>query len=148
MTNNGSITLGGLLDLSILGGFSPALGQTFSLFEGSIGSITGAFSAVNAPIFNGHTLNLVYGTNQVMLVVGNAGDFNGDGKVDAADYTVWRNGLGSKYTEADYNAWKTSFGNHSGSGASANAAVPEPPTFLLLMFAAAGCRLRQRPTRR
>ena len=89
VTNSGSVMLGGLLDLSILSGFDPSIGQTFSLFEGSIGSITGAFSAVNAPIFNGHALNLVYGTNQVTLVVGDAGDFNGDGIVDAADYVVW-----------------------------------------------------------
>ena len=58
VTNNGNVTLGGLLDLSLLNGFNPALGQTFSLFEGSIGSITGTFSAVNAPIFNGHALNV------------------------------------------------------------------------------------------
>src|SRR5690606_16924003 len=29
------------------------------------------------------------------------GDFNGDGIVDAADYTVWRDNLGSPYTQAD-----------------------------------------------
>ncbi len=98
VTNNGSVVLGGLLDLSILPGFDPSIGQTFSLFEGSIGSITGTFSAVNAPMFNGHALSMVYGTNQVMLVVGNAGDFNGDGTVNAAAYVVWRKGLGTIYT--------------------------------------------------
>ena len=92
VTNSGTVTLSGMLDLSVLPGFDPALGDSFSLFEGSIGSITGTFSAVNAPIFNGHALNLVYGTNQVTLVVGEAGDFNGDGAVNAADYVVWRKG--------------------------------------------------------
>ena len=38
------------------------------------------------------------------------GDFNNDLVVDAADYTVWRNGLGSIYTEDDYDVWKQHFG--------------------------------------
>jgi hypothetical protein len=64
---------------------------------------------------------------------GVAGDYNHNGIVDAADYTVWRDGLGSTYTQADYDVWKTNFGNQSGSGSSANAAVPEPATFVLLL---------------
>ena len=35
-----------------------------------------------------------------------SGDFNHDGTVDAADYTVWRDGLGSAYTLEDYADWK------------------------------------------
>lgn len=38
-----------------------------------------------------------------------AGDFNFDGSVDAADYTVWRDGNG---TLEDYQAWKDNFGSH------------------------------------
>ena len=33
------------------------------------------------------------------------GDFNGDGIVNAADYVVWRDGLGSTYTQADFDVW-------------------------------------------
>jgi hypothetical protein len=58
------------------------------------------------------------------------GDFNGDHVVDAADYTVWRNGLGSTYTQNDYDVWKANFGNSSTAVASA-AGVPEPTTLLL-----------------
>jgi alpha-L-arabinofuranosidase len=58
------------------------------------------------------------------------GDFNGDHVVDAADYTVWRNGLGSTYTQNDYDVWKANFGNSSTAAASA-AGVPEPTTLLL-----------------
>ena len=35
------------------------------------------------------------------------GDFNGNGVVDAADYVVWRNGLGTTYTQSDYNTWRS-----------------------------------------
>jgi hypothetical protein len=142
VTNSGNITLGGLLDLSLLAGFSPALGQSFSLFEGSIGSISGVFSAVHAPIFDGHTLNVVYGASQVMLQVGLAGDYNGNGVVDGADYLVWRKGLSTTYTQADYDVWRSHFGQTAGSGAalpsaeSLSAAVPETSTAVLLLAAA------------
>jgi lipopolysaccharide export system protein LptA len=44
------------------------------------------------------------------------GDFNVDGVVDAADYTVWRDNLGTKYTAADYDVWKANFGTVASSG--------------------------------
>ena len=45
-----------------------------------------------------------------------AGDFNDDGTVDATDYTVWRDGLGSLYDQDDYLDWKNNFGQSLGSG--------------------------------
>jgi hypothetical protein len=87
------------------------------------------------------------------------GDYNGDGVVDAVDYTVWRNNLGDA-TEADinhngdgdgvgpndYTWWKQRYGNTAaGSGAGAGglasasgAPVPEPAAWLSL-FAASFC---------
>ena len=55
----------------------------------------------------------VRATSNILL----PGDFNGDDVVSAADYTAWRNGLGSKYTETDYGVWKASFGQSNGAGA-------------------------------
>jgi probable HAF family extracellular repeat protein len=69
------------------------------------------------------------------------GDFNNDGSVDAADYVVWRSGLGAAYTQADYNVWRADFGQTRGSGESLSsaqplpAAVPEPLTFSLVLLA-------------
>lgn len=63
------------------------------------------------------------------LGAGAIGDYNGDGNVDAADYTVWRDTLGSssdlradgdgdgQVDADDYTVWKDDFGN-SGSGGS------------------------------
>ena len=73
------------------------------------------------------------------------GDYNGDGVVDGADYTVWRDHLGSGTSlpnddtpgvgQDDYTRWKTHFGQTGGSGASvnANAAVPEPAALGLVI---------------
>lgn len=83
-----------------------------------------------------------------VLAAGIAGDYNGDGFVDAADYTVWRDTLGSSsdlrangddtgesagvVDLADYDFWKLHFGESSSGGGSleriANAGVPEPMT--------------------
>lgn len=67
-----------------------------------------------------------------------AGDYNDDGVVNAADYTVWRDGgvlvnetetPGSNTIE-DYNVWATNYGATSGSAV----AVPEP----MAVFSVAG----------
>lgn len=76
------------------------------------------------------------------------GDYNGDGVVDAADYTVWRaalttqdlaaDGNGNNVVDAgDFTVWRANYGQSSAAASSA-AAVPEPATCLLLMTALAG----------
>jgi glucose/arabinose dehydrogenase len=69
------------------------------------------------------------------------GDFNQDLVVDAADYVVWRKGVGTTYVEADYNAWRTNFGAHvdgigGAGGGFSPTTVPEPASALLLAIAA------------
>ncbi len=59
-----------------------------------------------------------------------AGDFNADGTVDAADYTVWRDGLGTEYPQADYAVWRDNFGNTT---SSITFAIPEPATAWLVV---------------
>jgi glucose/arabinose dehydrogenase len=64
------------------------------------------------------------------------GDFNDDGQVDAADYVVWRDGLGTTFTLTDYNLWKSNFGKVVGAasgGASGSSAVPEPAAATLFV---------------
>lgn len=63
------------------------------------------------------------------------GDFNDDGTVDAADYTMWRDGLDATYTLDHYTEWTTHFGQSSGGLAALGAAgtVPEPTTHALIL---------------
>jgi len=59
-----------------------------------------------------------------------AGDFNGDGKVNAADYPSWRKNDG---TNTGYAQWRENFSQTSASGSGlGGAAVPEPTTFMLI----------------
>lgn len=88
----------------------------------------------------------LYQLYSVELNLGSAplsGDFNSDGVVDTADYTKWRDGLGSLYTESDYTMWKTNFGRQSGAGALAT--VPEPHSLTVLAaFVVSGLLLHRR----
>ncbi len=62
---------------------------------------------------------------------GLAGDYNGDGSVDAADYVVWRK---TQINGQDgYNTWRNNFGRSSGGVGLAAAAVPEPASMMLLV---------------
>jgi hypothetical protein len=81
------------------------------------------------------------------------GDYNDDGKVSAADYTIWRDTLGSStdlrangdktglsanvIDEADYDAWLGNFGASQGNGAfvSGYQGIPEPAAAILLLIA-------------
>jgi hypothetical protein len=81
------------------------------------------------------------------------GDFNGDGSVDAADYVVWRKGVGTTYSQADYGVWRSHFGQSAGSGAALVSdgvdlvSVPEPTSVgLLLLVAATALLLTARRT--
>ena len=82
-----------------------------------------------------------------------AGDYNDDGTVDAADYTVWRNAMGGSGTllnetaslgtvdGEDFAAWKANFGEGGNSGGGAIASVPEPNSAWLLLIALAASAL-------
>jgi hypothetical protein len=69
-----------------------------------------------------------------------SGDFNEDGRVDAADYVVWRDGLDSIDTQTDYDAWRANFGATPAQAATITV-VPEPislvlPTLVALLTSA------------
>lgn len=102
-------------------------------------------------------LALAKGDSLYSLVVA-AGDYNADGIVDAADFTVWRDTLGSTndlradgngnevIDDGDFGVWKSLFGTSYG-GAGALATVPEPSSAVLaaLWTTACSCARRRRP---
>ncbi len=113
-----------------------AAGDTFDYFV--------AMTTVDTDwVFDNFQLEVVEG-------VGLPGDFNGDGSVNAADYTVWRdnegagdesalngNGDGINGIDAgDYSLWVTNFGSGASSGN--GLAIPEPGTVALLLLSVFG----------
>ena len=69
-----------------------------------------------------------------------SGDLNGNGVLDAADYTMWQDSGGD---QIDYRTWKDHFGQSIASGSGANH-VPEPTTLLLSLLALVAVPLRVR----
>jgi len=77
-----------------------------------------------------------------------AGDYNSDGMVDAADFTVWRDSLGQSGSgleadgnedgvigQDDYDVWRTNFGNTAASGSGIEPqGVPEPVSVLMVLL--------------
>ena len=119
--------------------------EDFALFDISAGSILGSNLEVSTVDVGG----LLY--TQITSFIALPGDFNGDGLVDAADYTVWRDNLGAENESAinfngdgiggidqnDYALWKTNFGTSTNGGSGlAHANVPEPATGLTALLAA------------
>lgn len=65
------------------------------------------------------------------------GDFNADGRVDAADYTLWRDGLPGGSRWLDRELWTNNYGRAlAGQATSDNAtSVPEPATLAPMLIA-------------
>lgn len=64
-------------------------------------------------------------------VASQPGDHNFDGKVDAADYVVWRKT--NINAQQGYDDWRANFGKPAGSGLSAGSSVPEPGAALYIV---------------
>ncbi len=88
LTVFGDVVLSGTLDASILGGFSPSIGDTFDILLAS-GSVSGSFDTVNLPAGPGEGFGIFYGSNFVRLTVLRiTGDLNGDGFVGLDDLDI------------------------------------------------------------
>jgi T5SS/PEP-CTERM-associated repeat protein len=160
---------GAALQVGLSSGFVPAVGDTFRLVSAA-GGITGIPSLSGTP--NPSNLlewDLDVDANQVILSAVPAldGDYNADGKVDAADFIVWRKqsdgtgpGLAADGDDnnvvnvADYDFWRMNFGRTIASpaaGAAAGAspslaAVPEPAGAVMGFTALLAGVFRRRPS--
>lgn len=90
------------------------------------------------------------------VAAGSDGDYNGNGIVDAADYTVWLDSLGGSVAagsgadgnsngiidQADYQFWKNRFGDVTGTAT--GTLVPESSTIVLMFLGLAAFSARPR----
>jgi autotransporter-associated beta strand protein len=147
----GAWTVGGTLSVQ-LDPTAPALalGNTFDLFY--FDTVTGAFSNIVLPEL---TAGLHWDTSNLLvngvlaIVAGIEGDYNNDGMVNLADYTVWRDNLGAAagtlpndphngvIGSEQYETWKANFGQSLDQLSTASTtSVPEPSAFVLLLLTA------------
>ncbi|MCA9102262.1 MAG: hypothetical protein KDA63_13965 [Planctomycetales bacterium] len=167
----GNAMLDGALNVSLVGGFTLELGQSFEIMD-IVGTRSGTFSGLGEGAlvgnFGGIDLFISYlggnGNDVVLftLAAGLPGDGNGDGWVDGLDYLLWASHYGTHpgpdgdITDGDYNddgsvdgldylLWAGNYGSH------AALSVPEPCSLAILVSAAGllGQRRRtERPARR
>ena len=144
LTVEGEAFLNGALGVTAGDLSGVSAGDEFDLITAA-GGLTGVFATEALPtIGGGLEFGVVYEPNRVALVVeGVAGDYNGDGTVDAADYTVWRDTFDSTTNLAadgdldgvvdadDYDVWVSNFG---ATAFAATAAVPEPAAAPLVLL--------------
>ncbi|QDT69329.1 Arylsulfatase [Planctomycetes bacterium MalM25] len=135
---SGLVALAGDLIVAASDGFDPAAGDRFDIASGSARS--GKFDSYDLPgLVSGLMWQVNYAADRVQLLVTLAGDYNGDGLVDAGDYTVWRDAEGQavdagvggdgdgdgQVTQADYLIWRDNYGASVPALVEATA-VPEP----------------------
>ncbi len=160
---DGTADLGGTLRVKLIdlgdGVFAPQAGNSFSVLVAFQGA-GDYFDAFDLPVLPpGLAWRIGPGDLTVYLkviAIGQAGDFNNDGSVDAADYVVWRNALGTHLPLAnetaspgnvdqdDYQVWRENFGATSTSGLGNLANVPEPTTIALIALAIVLAMIRLR----
>ena len=148
----GIATLEGSLEVSLVdegtGVFEPMLGDQFVVLTAT-GGVVGQFSQLVEPALpQGFDLRVVYGANSVTVEVVEAalpGDYNGDGIVNAIDFTVWRNSFGQTgpamqadgngdrvIDQGDYDVWRDHFGQSL--PPTPSLAVPAPASVSLFLI--------------
>lgn len=103
--------------------------------------VTGWDNVTHTP-WNDHGLPGRYESSS--SIAGVSGDFNSDGRVDAADYTVWRDDQASTFEPADYDLWRNHYGAAAAETAAASVPAPAAAKMLALALSGVACRRPKR----
>ena len=92
---SGEAELGGSLEVVLGDGYQPELGSQFLVMIA--GGVTDNGLTLSGPYADQFSMTAL-GSTLVLesLFAGLAGDYSGDGTVDAADYNIWRDSLGQR----------------------------------------------------
>ena len=114
---SGTLTLGGNLDITLLGGFAPQLGHSFDLFDAA--STTGTFSLLNLP-----SLTAGLGWNTSLLATTGVISVSSVGPVVAA----WNATGGGSWSASLAGNWSVGVPNGNGAVATLGTSATGPAT--------------------
>ena len=155
----GNLTVDGVLELRLINGFTPSIGQEFEILTFS--SLSGEFDGVEGWDLPDRALVAQYDSNGLRLLTTFYGDANLDLAVTDADYTIWANNFDpaasdatwatgdfngdGAVTDADLSMWSAYYGSATTPGSP----VPEPASVILLAagWVAAMARRRRKQQR-
>ncbi len=151
----GTATLEGVLSVTVAPGYTPSLNDTFIVLSAANLANDLAIGGPHGFLFS---LAASSETELVLTAVsGLAGDYNNDGAVDAADYTVWRDRLGAPagslfndleevaVGDAQYLVWRSNFGMQlSSASVNGGAEVPEPSVCAIVILGIAALFMHRR----
>jgi autotransporter family porin len=143
INSTGTLSLGGTLDVQLIGGFTPSFGDTFDIITAT--TVQDTFDIELLPTLAGNLDWIVdYQTDGVSLLVSLSGDFDLDGDVDGADFLKWQRGeVSNPPSQSDLTVWQSNFGNLSNPITAASTTVPEPATRIMLMLGVAALLFRR-----
>jgi hypothetical protein len=132
----GTATLDGTLEVELVEGFRPGVGQSFTIL--AAGTRNGMFATESLPTTANRTLDVIYDAQNVVVQVVPLlpGDFNADGTVDVGDYVTWQKSFTATFPNG-YLDWKAHFGESLPPGSGSDAA-PEPGGWMIICLALAG----------
>jgi hypothetical protein len=141
--------LDGILDVSLVGGFMPSVGDVFDILDASI---LGSFATITLdplPFGRRWDLSKLYVTGELSVLPPFEADFDEDGDVDGNDLANWKAGFGAAtgaahmdgdadgdrdVDGADFLTWQRQVGSVRPAVPAAGA-VPEPATLMPLAVA-------------
>jgi hypothetical protein len=143
--------LDGLLDVSLLGGFMPSVGDAFDILD--FGGVIGSFATMTLPTLPGGRrwdLSKLYVTGELSVLPPYDADFDEDGDVDGNDLANWKAGFGASGAATthmqgnadgdldvdgvDFLTWQRQLG--SVASVAVSAAAPEPTGVVMGLLAA------------
>jgi hypothetical protein len=147
--------LDGTLEIVLIDGFTPSVGDRFRLIDGSV--VSGTFHSVTLPTLeNGIDWAMTPIEGGLAFEVALQGDIDLSGTVDAADYIALKThmGTGSSGTwcdgdldrdgDVDWSDLELLMGNIGRTSGAASGLIPEPATLCLLALGGLAV-MRRRP---
>lgn len=153
--SNGNAHLAGALEVELMNTFLPEAGDSFTVLQAQ-GTIFDDFQDIGVPDLPEGLLWDYRKTTKTVTLSVVAPDFNSDGTVNAADYTVWRDALVSgsldadangdlQVNQTDYEIWRRFYGVVLPSASlPSSVSAPEPAAGILATLAGLAVAGRKR----